>query len=162
MNYETTLDELREFHRRCTYSVIQVLLKGEAIPNGWWLYSEDGRPGTDRLHADDLNLFFCDQDKTPEGVVIALSQLASSYLVNGGAVRTLLAQAGRPLPRAIILIAPPQELIEGEFVKTFVLTEHQVFLADSPVKEGGKAVHLADLVLIPASLTHNQRPSALN
>lgn len=34
MNFEPTLDELHEFHRSSTYSVIQGLLKGEATPNG--------------------------------------------------------------------------------------------------------------------------------
>lgn len=96
------------------------------------------------------------------GVAKALAHLSRSYLVAGGEVRTELTQAGRELPRAIILVAPPHELVEGEVVKTFVLTEHKVFIADSPVKERGKSVQLADLVLMPASLTHNERPSMLN
>lgn len=163
MNSAPSLYELRDLHRRCTSAVIQNQLRnGKAIPNGWWLYSEGGQPGTNRLRDDDLKLFFCNREDSPEGVVLALGQLARSYLVVGGAVRTELSNAGRPLPRALILIAPPSQLSDGEVVKTFVLTEHQLFLAISPVKESGKAVQLANLELMEASLTHNQRPGQLS
>ncbi|MBV7542197.1 hypothetical protein [Acidovorax sp. sic0104] len=162
MNIEPSLAELRELHRRCTYPVVQALLKGHAAPAGWWLYLEDGKPNTDMLRTEDLHLFFSNREDSAMGVVKALAHLARSYLVTGGEVRAALARAGRQLPRAVILVAPPHKLVEGEVVKTFVLTEHQVFLADSPVKERGKSVLLADLVLMPASLTHNESPSTLN
>lgn len=162
MSAEPTLDELRDIHRRCTYVVIQARLNGQVSPAGWWLYLKDGKPNTDVLRQEDLDLFFSERDDSAMGVVKALAHLSRSYLVTGGEVRTELTQAGRELPRAIILVAPPHEFVEGEVVKTFVLTEHQVFLADSPVKERGKSVLLADLVLMPISLTHNERPSTLN
>lgn len=162
MSVEPTLAELRDLHRRCTYFVIQALLKGQVAPAGWWLYLENGKPNADMLRSEDLKFFFSEIDDSAMGVAKALAYLARSYLVTGGEVRTALVQAGRPLPRALILVAPPHELVEGEVVKTFVLTEHQVFLADSPVKDRGNSVLLADLVLMPASLTHNERPSTLN
>ena len=59
-------------------------------------------------------------------------------------------------------MAPPHKAAEGEVVKTFVLTEHQTFLAESPVLDGGKSVRLGDLELLDVSLTHNQRPGKLN
>jgi len=105
---------------------------------------------------------FVDREETPQGAAEAMAALARSYLVTGGSMRSALAAQDSPLPRAIILIAPPKKQIHGEVVKTFVITEHQVFLAESPVAEGGKSVRLGDLELLDASLTHNQRPEKLN
>lgn len=160
METPPTLDELRDLHRRCTYYVIQALYGGKVVPMGWWLYLQDGKPNTEGLRTEDLQLFFADREDSGLGVAMALAHLARSYLVTGGEVRTQLVQAGRPLPRAIVLVAPPHRLVVGEVVKTFVLTEHQVFLADSPVVGG--SIRLADLELLEASVTHNQRPSGLN
>lgn len=159
---EPTLEELRGLHRVCSTPVIQAFLKGKGAPAGWWLYLKEGKPNTDMLRTEDLVSFFSKREDSAMGVVKALAHLARSYLVEGGEVRTELAKAGRDLPRAIILVAPPPSRVEGAVVKTFVLTEHRVFLADSPVTERGKSVRLADLVLMPASLTHNTPPSALN
>lgn len=155
-----TLDELRDLHRRVTYMVVQALLKGQVAPYGCWLYSEKGKPGTHPLSHDDLRLFFHDHDGSGESVAAAVSQLAKSYLVAGGHARTKLDDAGRPLPSALALVAPPHKFIDGEVVKTFVVTEHQLFLAESPVV--GDSVRLADIELLDASLTHNQRPGLLN
>ena len=157
-----TLDELRDLHRRSTPLVIQSLLKGMPIPAGWWLYSENGRSGTNRLLESDLKMVFSDTNNSPELAVIAMSKIAKSYLVNGGAVRNELAKSSSPLPRAVILIVPPPKSKVGEVVKTFVLTEHQVFLAKSPVGEDGKAVKLADLKLWVVPLKNNHGPSNLN
>lgn len=163
MSSTPNLDELRELHRRCTYSVIQQLFVGPSTPMGWSLHvQKNGAPGTDGLRSEDLQYFFAGHDGSPHAVSLALSTLAKRYLVDGGAVRSELAAAKKPLPRALILVAPPHTLVDGEVVKTFVLTEHQLFLADSPVSNGGKEVRLADLELVPASLTHNDRPFNLN
>lgn len=163
MNTIPTINELRELHRRSTDYVIQELLKGVVCPYGCWLYSQNGVPGTQPLsEAEQLSVFEKSDDDSPKASVIAMSLLVRSYLVNGGAIRSALAKDGAPLPRAIILVAPPHELVEGEFVKTFVFTEHQTFLADSPVVDGGKAVRLADLELLPVSLTHNKPHGMLN
>lgn len=162
MTTTPTLDELRDLHKRCTYSVIQVFFQGVPVPHGWWLYSEDGKPGTYPLTEADRMTVFVDKEETPQGAAKAMAALARSYLVTGGSMRAALSAQGSPLPRAIILIAPPEKRIDGEVVKTFVITEHQVFLAESPVTDGGKAVRLGDLELLDASLTHNQRPGKLN
>ncbi|HIH2745039.1 TPA: hypothetical protein ACYLN4_000708 [Burkholderia lata] len=162
MNTVPTLDELREFHKRSTYFVIQALLQGVSAPHGWWLYSQDGKAGTQPLTEADRMAVFVEREDSPEGAVKAMAVLARSYLVAGGAMRSTLAAQGAPLPRAIVLVAPPDKAVEGEVVKTFVITEHQTFLAESPVRDGGKAVKLADLALLEVSLTHNQRPSQMN
>lgn len=164
MNTAPTLNELRELHKRSTYYVIQGLFKGLPSPYfGWWLYSENGTPGSLPLsEAEQASVLATNEDNSPEARVIAMSLLVRSYLVTGGAVRSALAKKGSPLPRAIILIAPPVKVVDGEVVKTFVLTEHQTFLAESPVVDGGKAVKLADLELLPMSLTHNRPPDILN
>lgn len=157
-----TLDELRDLHRRSTYYVVQALLKGRSIPFGAWLYSEDRKPGTRPLDSQDLEAVFVHHNGSPEGALIAMAALVRSYLVAGGMKRSALTKEGHPLPRAIVLVAPPDKAVEGEVIKTFVLTEHQTFLAESPVSDGGKAVRLADIKLLDVSLTHNQKPGALN
>ena len=162
MDKGPTLDELRDLHKRTTYYVVQALLKGRAAPVGAWLYSKDGKPGTQPLESQDILAVFVQRDESPESAVIAMATLARSYLVAGGAMRSVLAARGVPLPLAIILVAPPDNAVEGEVVKTFVLTEHQTFLAESPVLDGGKSVRLGDLELLDVSLTHNQRPGKLN
>lgn len=162
MNTTPTLDELRDLHKRCTYPIIQALFKGTPSPYGWWLYSKDGNPGTYPLTEADLMSIFVEREDTPIGAVTAMAALVRSYLVAGGVMRSVVAAQGSPLPRAIILIAPPGKLVQGEVVKTFVLTEHQVFLAESPVEERGNAVRLGDLELLEASLTHNRRPEQMN
>lgn len=162
MNTVPTLDELRDLHKRCTHQIIQALFQGVAAPHGWWLYSKDGKPGTYPLTEADLMNFFVEREDTPLGAAKAMAVLARSYLITGGAMRSTLAAQGSPLPRAIILIAPPHKLIDGEVVKTFVITEHQVFLAESPVAEGGKTVRLGDLELLDASLTHNHPPAKMH
>ena len=151
-----------DLHKRCTYYVVQALLQGVSAPLGMWLYSKDGKPGTTLLDRQDLMAVFAQRDDSAEGAANALATLARNYLVSGGDKRSALAAQNVPLPRAIVLVAPPQLAVDGEVVKTFVITEHQVFLAESPVSEGGKAVRLGDLELLDAALTHNQRPSKLN
>ena len=157
-----TLDELRDLHKRSTYYVIQTLLKGDSRPLGAWLYSKDSNPGTEPLDSQDILAVFVKRDGSPESALIAMATLARSYLVAGGAKRSALAARGVPLPRAIVLVAPPHKAAEGEVVKTFVLTEHQTFLAESPVLEGGKTVRLGDLELLEVSLTHNRHPGKFN
>nr|WP_156903349.1 hypothetical protein [Burkholderia sp. M701] len=162
MNTVPTIGELREFHKRSTYFVIQALLQGVSAPHGWWLYSQGGNAGTHPLTDADRMAVFVEREDSPEGAVRAMAVLARSYLVAGGAMRSTLAAQGAPLPRAIVVVAPPAKAVEGEVVKTFVITEHQTFLAESPVVDGGKAVKLGDLELLDVSLTHNQRPSQMN
>lgn len=162
LNTVPTLAELREFHKRSTYFVIQAFLQGVSAGHGWWLYSQGGNAGTHPLAEADQKAVFVEREDSPEGAVRAMAALARSYLVAGGAMRSTLAQQGAPLPRAIVLVAPPDKAVDGAIVKTFVITEHQTYLAESPVSEGGKAVKLGDLELLDVSLTHNQRPAQMN
>lgn len=162
MNISPTLDELRDLHKRSTYFVSQAFLQGMPCPFGWWLYSENGKPGTHPLAEADQMAVFVRREDTPEDAVKAIASLAYSYLVPGGAMRSALSAKGSPLPRAIILVAPPHKAVDGEVVKTFVITEHQVFLAVSPVADGGRLVRIGDLTLLDVSLTHNQRPENMN
>jgi hypothetical protein len=152
-----TLDELRDLHRRVTSHAIQNLFKGMVTPYGCWLYSKDGKPGTHPLPLADLELFFS-KTGDAEKVVTALSLLVRKYLAVGGPGRSAMVTQNLPLPRAIILVAPPHELSRDEVVKTFVLTEHQTFFAESPVAEDGRSVKLKDLEMVDVSLM-NSRPT---
>jgi hypothetical protein len=163
MNTIPTLDELRDLHRRATYYACQAMFQDGGTPFAAWLYSANGKPNTHPLHKEDYAAIFSPQaNNLPEARLVVMSLLVRSYLVDGGTARSALASQGKSLPRAIILVVPPTETVDGEVVKTFVLTEYQVFLAESLISERGKAVKLADLELLDASLAHNRATGPLN